>query len=169
MSAGWASGWSTRPRLATRPCSSSMTTVLTRSLRRPGGRCGVTSTNPIAFGIPLSNGQIFSADMSTAAIALGKVERAKRAGMAVPPECIQDAAGAPTRNPEALFAIPGRSNSSYGRRARIQRVCAVHFRRSSCGRSVRRSGAASRAGHQGRELRDDRPFGIRNSFQGSIT
>jgi LDH2 family malate/lactate/ureidoglycolate dehydrogenase len=44
--------------------------------------------------------------MSTAAIALGKVERAKRAGMAVPPDCMQDAAGAPTRNPEALSEIP---------------------------------------------------------------
>ena len=68
---------------------------LNRIVAPPGGRCGVTSTNPIAFSIPLSNGQIFSADMSTAAIALGKVERAKRAGMAVPPDCMQDAAGAP--------------------------------------------------------------------------
>jgi uncharacterized oxidoreductase len=79
---------------------------LNRIVAPPGGRCGVTSTNPIAFSIPLSNGQIFSADMSTAAIALGKVERAKRAGMAVPPDCMQDAAGAPTRNPEALSEIP---------------------------------------------------------------
>lgn len=33
MLAGWASGWSTRLRLVTRPCSSSMTMVLTGSLR----------------------------------------------------------------------------------------------------------------------------------------
>jgi LDH2 family malate/lactate/ureidoglycolate dehydrogenase len=72
----------------------------------PGGRFGVTSTNPIAFGVPLADGQIFSVDMSTAAIALGKVERAKRAGVAVPPDCIQDASGAPTRDPVAFFATP---------------------------------------------------------------
>jgi uncharacterized oxidoreductase len=79
---------------------------LNRIVAPPGGKCGVTSTNPIAFGIPLSNGQIFSADMSTAAIALGKVVRARRAGRAVPPDSLQDAAGAPTRDPEALFATP---------------------------------------------------------------
>jgi hydroxycarboxylate dehydrogenase B len=79
---------------------------LSRIVAPPGGRCGVTSTNPIAFSIPLADGQIFSADMSTGAIALGKVERARRTGMAVPPDCLQDAAGAPTCNPEALFEIP---------------------------------------------------------------
>lgn len=79
---------------------------LNRIVAPPGGKCGVTSTNPIAFGIPLADGQIFSVDMSTAAIALGKAERAKRAGVAVPPDCIQDAVGAPTRDPEALFATP---------------------------------------------------------------
>jgi uncharacterized oxidoreductase len=82
---------------------------LNRIVAPPGGKYGVTSTNPIAFSIPLANGQIFSADMSTAAIALGKVKRAKRAGVAVPPDCIQDATGAPTCNPEALFEIPAGS------------------------------------------------------------
>jgi uncharacterized oxidoreductase len=82
---------------------------LNRIVAPPGSRCGVTSTNPIAFSIPLPNGQIFSTDMSTAAIALGKVERAKRSRMAVPSDCIQDAAGAPTCNPEALFEIPAGS------------------------------------------------------------
>jgi len=79
---------------------------LNRIVAPPGGRCGVTSTNPVAFSIPLADGQIFSADMSTGAIALGKVERARRTGTAVPPDCIQDAAGAPTDNPEALLEIP---------------------------------------------------------------
>lgn len=77
---------------------------LNKIVAPPGGRRGVTSTNPIAFGIPLAAGRIFSADVSTAAIALGKVERAKRTGVAVPPDCIQDDAGAPTRDPAALFA-----------------------------------------------------------------
>ena len=79
---------------------------LNKIVAPPGGRSGVTSTNPVAFGIPLSDGRIFSADLSTAAIALGKVERARRAGVAVPADCIQDAAGAPTRDPEAFFATP---------------------------------------------------------------
>src|SRR5262249_24910633 len=55
---------------------------LNRIVAPPGGRCGVTSTNPVAFSIPLADGQIFSADMSTGAIALGKVERARRTGTA---------------------------------------------------------------------------------------
>ncbi len=79
---------------------------LNKIVAPPGGRSGVTSTNPVAFGIPLADGQVFSADLSTAAIALGKVERAKRAGVIVPPDCVQDAAGAPTRDPEAFFATP---------------------------------------------------------------
>ena len=79
---------------------------LNRIVAPPGGKCGVTSTNPIAFSIPLAGRQIFSADMSTAAIAFGKVERARRTGMAVPPHCIQDVVGAPTCNPEALFETP---------------------------------------------------------------
>ena len=57
--------------------------------------------------------------------------------------------------PGGAVRDPGRNNSSYGRPSGVQRVCAVHFRRSSGRRSVGWSGAASRAGHQGRELHDD--------------
>ena len=50
--------------------------------------------------------------------------------------------------PGGAVRDPARNNSSYGRLPGIQRVCVVRFRRSSCGRSVGWSGAASRAGHQ---------------------
>jgi uncharacterized oxidoreductase len=119
---------------------------LNRIVAPPGGRCGVTSTNPIAFSIPLSNGRVFSADMSTAAIALGKVERAKRAGMAVPPDCMQDAAGAPTRNPEALSEIPAGTILPMGGAQGYKGFALSIFVDLL---------VAGRAGHQGRELYDD--------------
>jgi uncharacterized oxidoreductase len=75
----------------------------------PGGKRAVTSTNPIAFSVPLPAGQIFAADMSTGAIAFGKVNLARRTRTAVPPNCIQDSNGRPTTSPEALFEIPAGS------------------------------------------------------------
>ncbi|HZP79068.1 MAG TPA: Ldh family oxidoreductase [Pseudolabrys sp.] len=72
----------------------------------PGGKRGATSTNPIAFGIPLADAEMFSVDMSTGAIAFGKVNRARRERVRVPPDCIQDAEGHPTVDPNALFTDP---------------------------------------------------------------
>src|ERR1700686_3125806 len=72
----------------------------------PGGKRGVTSTNPIAFSLPVSNSDIFLIDMSTSAIAYGKADRAKRMGMEVPEDCIQDAEGRATTNPDVLFESP---------------------------------------------------------------
>lgn len=72
----------------------------------PGGKRAVTSTNPLAFGIPLSDGQVFAVDMSTSAIAFGRVKRARRDGMPLPPDCIQDAQGRASVDPQALFTDP---------------------------------------------------------------
>jgi len=72
----------------------------------PGGRQPVTSTNPIAFGIPLPDGEVFITDMSTSAIAFGKVRLAKLIGQVLPPDCIQDAEGKMTTDPSVLLSNP---------------------------------------------------------------
>lgn len=72
----------------------------------PGVKKGMTSTNPLAFAVPLPEGKIFAADMSTSAVAFGKVKLARLTGTQMPPGCIQDAEGRPTTDPEALFADP---------------------------------------------------------------
>ncbi len=72
----------------------------------PGGQRAVTSTNPLAFGIPLAGGQIFAVDMSTSAIAFGQVKRARRDGLTLPADCIQDAEGRASIDPQALFTDP---------------------------------------------------------------
>ena len=72
----------------------------------PGGKQAVTSTNPIAFAFPLADGKIFMTDMSTSAVAFGKVKVAKLNGTQMPPDCIQDAYGNPTQDPKALFMDP---------------------------------------------------------------
>jgi uncharacterized oxidoreductase len=72
----------------------------------PGGKRAVTSTNPIAWAIPMPDEKVFSTDMSTSAIAFGRVKLARLTGTQVPPHCIQDADGNPTKDPAALFTDP---------------------------------------------------------------
>ena len=72
----------------------------------PGGKKAVTSTNPIAFAIPLPGGEVFMTDMATSAIAFGKVTLAKLGKTEVAADCIQTAEGKPTTDPAALFTDP---------------------------------------------------------------
>lgn len=72
----------------------------------PGGKEGRTSTNPVAFGIPLSDGEAFTIDISTSATALGKVRLAYLSGEECPPHVIQDAEGNPSTDPAVLFEEP---------------------------------------------------------------
>jgi len=72
----------------------------------PGGKQAVTSTNPLAFAVPLADGEIFMADLSTSAIAFGKAKVARMNGSKLPPNAIQDSDGNPTTDPEALFTNP---------------------------------------------------------------
>jgi uncharacterized oxidoreductase len=77
-----------------------------RNVAPPGGKQRVTSTNPLAFAIPLAGGEIFMADMSTSAIAAGKVHVAHLNGQTLPPHCLQDSGGNPTTDPAAFYADP---------------------------------------------------------------
>ena len=72
----------------------------------PGGIEGRTSTNPVAFAIPLKDGAVFSIDMATSAIAIGKVRLAWLGGDSCPVGSLQDHKGAPTNDPATMFEDP---------------------------------------------------------------
>lgn len=61
-------------------------------------------TNPLAFGVPTASGRPLVVDMSTSAVAWGKIEIARRAGVPIPLGWAVDAEGRPTTDP---FAVEG--------------------------------------------------------------
>ena len=71
-----------------------------------GGRDGRGTTNPLAMGIPVAGGAPVVLDFATSAIAEGKVRVARNKGVAIPPDCLLDADGRPTSDPNALYADP---------------------------------------------------------------
>lgn len=71
----------------------------------PGSQGAVVSTNPIAIAIPAAGRPPLLLDMSTAAVALGKVMAAKDAGTAVPEGWGVDAAGQPTTDPAVITTL----------------------------------------------------------------
>jgi hydroxycarboxylate dehydrogenase B len=71
-----------------------------------GGRDGRGTTNPLAMGIPVAGGDPVVLDFATSAIAEGKVRVARNKGVAIPPDCLLDADGRPTTDPNALYAEP---------------------------------------------------------------
>lgn len=71
-----------------------------------GGRDGRGTTNPIAIGIPTPDGAPVILDFATSATAEGKVRVARNKGVEIPPDCLLDAAGRPTRDPNQLYTDP---------------------------------------------------------------
>lgn len=71
-----------------------------------GGIEARTSTNPMAFSIPLKDGDDFTIDLSTSATAMGKVRLAHMAGVPVPEGQLQDAHGNLTTDTDVLFSDP---------------------------------------------------------------
>jgi uncharacterized oxidoreductase len=71
-----------------------------------GGRDGRGTTNPIAMGIPVPDGDPVVLDFATSATAEGKVRVARNKGVAIPPDCLLDAAGRPTTDPNDLYTDP---------------------------------------------------------------
>jgi LDH2 family malate/lactate/ureidoglycolate dehydrogenase len=68
-----------------------------------GGRARFLGTNPWSISVPgHSRSLVFDAATSTVAEGKVRVYRAKRAEL--PPGCVMDAAGRPSRDPEALYA-----------------------------------------------------------------
>ena len=71
-----------------------------------GGRERRLSANPIAMAIPRPPQEPLVMDISTCAIAGGKVTVALHGKKQVPPNCIVDAEGQPTTNPADFFGPP---------------------------------------------------------------
>lgn len=64
------------------------------------------SANPIAAGIPVQNGPPIILDISTCAIAEGKVRVARNKGTRVPQGCLIDSEGRPTDDPARFYTEP---------------------------------------------------------------
>lgn len=64
------------------------------------------SANPMAAGIPGQDAEPIILDISTCAIAEGKILVAKNKGVTVPQGCILDAEGQPTEDPQRFYADP---------------------------------------------------------------
>ena len=71
----------------------------------PGGTAPRISTNPVALGVPTGNGPL-ALDISTSAVANGKIKVAHIAGKPCPPGWLQDADGNPTTDPAVRFTDP---------------------------------------------------------------
>lgn len=71
-----------------------------------GAKGEALSTNPLAIGVPVPDGGApIILDMSTAAVALGKIMAAKDAGRAIPLGWGVDEAGAETTDPHKVAAV----------------------------------------------------------------
>lgn len=71
-----------------------------------GGTQRRLSANPVAAGVPVSNGLPIIVDISTCMIAEGKIKVAFNKGVTVPDGCIVDGQGQPTNDPKAFYASP---------------------------------------------------------------
>lgn len=76
-----------------------------RTVAPPGGIEPRLSTNPIAIGLPTKNAPLVL-DISTSAVANGKLKIARLAQRPVPLGWIQDANGNPTTDPNVMLADP---------------------------------------------------------------
>ncbi len=70
-----------------------------------GGADRRLCSNPLAFGFPTGDGPVVL-DMSTSAVAEGKVRTYRIAGKPVPDGWIVDSEGRPTNDPEVLYSQP---------------------------------------------------------------
>lgn len=71
-----------------------------------GGRERRLSANPIAVGVPTFGGPSIVMDISTCAIAEGKLRVMLNSGATVPPDCIVDAEGQSSTDPAAFYGPP---------------------------------------------------------------
>jgi uncharacterized oxidoreductase len=76
-----------------------------RTVAPPGGLEPRLSTNPIAIGVPTGDAPLVL-DISTSAVANGKLKIARLSQQPVPLGWIQDAAGNPTTDPQVMLADP---------------------------------------------------------------
>src|SRR5207253_6884500 len=71
-----------------------------------GGISRRLSANPIAMGVPVTGSAPIILDISTCAIAEGKIRVAFNKGVDVPQGCIIDPQGEPTTDPKVFYGDP---------------------------------------------------------------
>jgi uncharacterized oxidoreductase len=71
-----------------------------------GGRDARLSTNPVCVGVPGPGGRNVLLDMATSQIAMGKTRVAANKGVPAPPDCLIDAEGRPTTDPNVMWREP---------------------------------------------------------------
>src|SRR6185312_12479209 len=71
-----------------------------------GGISRRLSANPIAMGVPVTGAAPIIVDISTCAIAEGKIRVAFNKGVDVPKGCIIDPQGEPTTDPKVFYGDP---------------------------------------------------------------
>src|SRR5690606_22784214 len=69
-----------------------------------GGAARLLGTNPMAAAIPVGERAPIVLDFATSAVAEGKVRVARNRGQSIPEGWILDAQGAPSTDPNALYA-----------------------------------------------------------------
>lgn len=88
------------------------------SVAAPGSRGAVLGSNPIAYGVPVGNGDPILLDMATAAVAGGKVYAAHQRGEPIPPTWLIDRNGLPTMDgslyPHHASLAPMAGHKGYG-------------------------------------------------------
>lgn len=80
-----------------------------------GGREKRLSTNPFCCAIPVEGSPPVILDMATSAIAAGKVRVARNAGLQVPDDCLIDADGNPTTDPNIVLVDPPGAQVHFGK------------------------------------------------------
>ncbi len=80
-----------------------------------GGADRLIGTNPIVVGVPAGQEYPMVLDMSTTAVAMGKIQAAEREGQAIPAEWAKDYDGNPTTDPSKAFSLtPIAAHKGYG-------------------------------------------------------
>jgi uncharacterized oxidoreductase len=79
-----------------------------------GGVSRRLSANPIAAAVPVQDGSPLILDISTCAIAEGKVRVALNKGVQVPDHCLLDGHGKPTNEPKAFYGPPAGAILPFG-------------------------------------------------------
>lgn len=92
-----------------------------------GGRKAILPTNPYCMAMPGGARGPVVIDFATSMIAGGWLQSARAGGALVPPGCIIDASGAPTRDPAAYFdggaILPKGGAMGYGMAVMAEMIC----------------------------------------------
>ncbi|MCC7262651.1 MAG: Ldh family oxidoreductase [Candidatus Latescibacteria bacterium] len=79
-----------------------------------GGRASRLGTNPVAIGVPRAGADPLVLDMTTSMVAEGKVRVLRNRGARAPEGWLLDHEGAPTTDPQTLYADPRGSILPFG-------------------------------------------------------